>query len=220
MSQGVILDHHAYDHGNQRRSQSPFAGEDQPHQGSGPIYTDPYDSIIDNGPQSSYTSSEKRYDTQHSTRSLGAQQGYVKASPYQPSQNSGFGFASSSSSPLRHATLAHYPRSGYTGNHVGTTRYTDSSTTHPPLISPPTVYPKRILPPSARELSHYDFRYYLNNEKDAVYSLKAHLKPNENYPKDIISARTVISSADTSARYNQATCRPTEYYERRTRERR
>ncbi|ATZ57493.1 hypothetical protein BCIN_15g00690 [Botrytis cinerea B05.10] len=56
MSRGVVLDHHAYDHGNPR-NQSPFRGEDQPHQGSGPAYTDPYDPIPDIRSQTPYASS-------------------------------------------------------------------------------------------------------------------------------------------------------------------
>ncbi|TGO20581.1 hypothetical protein BPAE_0284g00080 [Botrytis paeoniae] len=145
-----------YDHGNPR-SQSPIGGEDQPYRGSEPVYIDPYGLISDVQSQSPYASSETRYATQYGTRSIGPQQGYGNASPYHPYQNSGYGYASFSSSLSRHATPAYPPQPVYTGNNVGTTRYTNSDATHSLPIHPVTIDATRIPPPNQqrnRKMSH------------------------------------------------------------------
>ncbi|TEY47661.1 hypothetical protein BOTCAL_0302g00080 [Botryotinia calthae] len=176
MFHGVALDHHAYDHGNPR-NQSPFGGEDQPHQGSGRVYTDPYDPIPDVQSQSPY--------------------------------------ASSSSSSSQNTTPAHQLQPEYTKNRAGTTQYTNYGATHSLSISPPSFDATRILPPSAKMLSHYHFLFHHNNERDTVYSLNSNLKPDHNYPKTIIFTRIDEPSARTSARYNQASDRRTKDDERR-----
>ena len=214
MSRGVVLDHHAYDHRN-LRNQSPFGGEDQPHQGSGPTYTDPYDSIPDIPFQTSYSSNETQYETQYGTRSIDAQQGYVKAAPYHSFPNSGYRYASFSSYSSQSTTPAHQPQPEYTGNHVGATQYTNFGATHCLSISPPTFDATRIPPPSAKMLSHYHFFFQHNNERDTVYSLKPNLKPDYHYPKTIIFTRIDEHSARTSARYNQASDGRTKDDERR-----
>ncbi|KAF7890656.1 hypothetical protein EAF00_008971 [Botryotinia globosa] len=205
-----------YDHGDPC-SQSLIVGEDQPHQGSGPVYTDPYGPIPDVQSQSRYATSETRYNAQYGTQSTGAQQGYVKAPPYRAFPSSGYRYANSSSSSSQRAMPAHQSQPVYTGKHVETAPYKNSGAKHSLPLHPTTIDARRITPPSAEMLSNYYFLSYCSHERDAVYSLNAHLKPNQDYPKNIVFARTDRPSVGASAKYNQATHRPAEYYERRTR---